>query len=188
MIWRLYNQLLEKYGSQKNWWPIIWDTNKTYEIAVASILTQNTTFVSVVKSLQNLKDLNLTTPQDILNIDIDILKNAIRPSGFLNQKAKYLINFTNFFIKLNGEIPTRYELLKIKGVGEETADSILLFGYDQPSMKVDNYTKKLFLSLGIIDEKAKYKDIKNLIEQNISQDTELYKEFHALIVENGKIK
>jgi len=185
-IKRLYYKLLQQYGTQQSWWPIIWNSDKTFEIAIGSILTQNTTFISVIKSLNNLKELNLITPQNILNIDIDILKTAIKPSGFLNQKANYIINFTNFYIKLNGKIPTRDELLKIKGVGEETADSILLFGYNQPSMKVDAYTKRIFLQYGLINQNAKYKDIKALIENNLTTNYKIYQEFHALLVEHGK--
>jgi endonuclease-3 related protein len=206
-IYKIYQRLYKTYGPQ-GWWPfvengqIIYHKNdytypknqqQIFEVAIGSILTQNTTFNSVIKSLLNLNQLKLLAPQSILNSNIDVLKEAIRPSGYFNQKAQYLLNFAKFFIELNGNIPNRNELLTIKGIGEETADSILLFGYCWPTMKIDAYTKRLFLSLKLCNQDAKYKDIKNIIENQLSsliqnpiKLTQIYQEFHALIVEHGK--
>ena len=206
-IYQIYQKLFNKYGAQ-GWWPFLEDEviayhkgiysypknqNQIFEVAIGSILTQNTTFNSVVKSLINLNRLNLLKPQKILNSNITILKEAIRPSGYFNQKAIYLLNFTKFFISLNGKIPTREELLNIKGIGEETADSILLYGYNEPSIKIDAYTKRLFITLRLCNEKVKYKELKNIIENEfklIIKDkqklVQTYQEFHALIVEHGK--
>jgi len=205
-IYKLYNILYDTYGPQ-GWWPFINNTpnyhlldysfpknsNEIFEVCLGSILTQNTTFTSVVKSLNNLKQLNCLTPDAILNIDIDIFKTAIKPSGYFNQKARYILEFIKFYKTLNGKIPNRDELLNVKGIGEETADSILLYGYNQTQFKVDAYTKRIFLHLNFIDESYKYKDIKNLVESNleniISNKDKLriiYQEFHALIVQHGK--
>ena len=206
-IYQIYQTLYNKYQPQ-GWWPFLEDDkmvyhrqdykyprnqNQVYEVAVGSILTQNTTFNSVVKSLINLKQQNLLEPQEILNVDIDTLKQAIKPSGYFNQKSNYLLNFTKFFISLNGKIPNRDELLDIKGIRDETADSILLYGYNQPQMKVDAYTKRLLIHLQLCDEKIKYKQLKSMIESelklNIKDESKLvqtYQEFHALIVEHGK--
>ena len=140
-----------------------------------------------------LGNVNLIDPQNILKVDIEILKELIKPSGYFNQKSSYIINFTNFFIALNGKIPTRNKLLNIKGVGEETADSILLYGYKQLEVKVDAYTKRMFVHLGLCKEKTKYIDIKNLIEKELQKDIvdkkellKAYQELHALIVCHGK--
>jgi endonuclease-3 related protein len=206
-IYSIYKKLYKTYGTQ-GWWPFLEDGDMTYhpddfsypkdamqiyEVGLGSILTQNTTYLSVVKSLQNLDKKDLINPQNILEIDIDILKELIRPSGYFNQKASYILNFTNFFLEQNGKIPTRKELLKIKGIGEETADSILLYGYNQTEVKVDAYTKRMFTHLGICTDKTKYIDIKNLIEKELEKDIKdkeellrVYQEFHALIVCHGK--
>jgi len=206
-IYNIYKKLYETYDAQ-GWWPFLKDgemvyhpndfsdpknTNQIFEVGLGSILTQNTTFHSVIKSLQNLNKRDLIDPQNILNIDIDILKEAIKPSGYFNQKANYILEFTKFFIELNDNIPTREELLKVKGIGEETADSILLYGYNQLSYKVDAYTKRMFIHLGLVDIKAKYIDIKNFIEDSLKKEIKnekellkVYQEFHALIVEHGK--
>ncbi len=205
-IYNIYQKLYDVYGAQ-GWWPLVnhpkkyhkldysypHTSNEIFEVCLGSILTQNTTFISVEKSLQNLKSLNALDPKSIVNLDIEVFKTAIRPSGYYNQKAKYILEFIKFFEDLDGKIPTREELLLVLGIGEETADSILLYGYKQTQYKVDAYTKRIFLSLGLIPNSYKYKDIKNLIESNLSniitnkqQLLIVYQEFHALIVQHGK--
>ena len=203
-IYEIYERLFNEYGPQ-GWWPFLdigyhlndysypKNENQIFEVALGSILTQNTTFISVQKALDNLKTLNCTTSRAIKNMDIDDLKHAVKPAGYFNQKAEYILNFIEFFDSLEGRVPCRKELLKVKGVGEETADSILLFGYNQCEFKIDTYTKRLLLELGFIEIKAKYKDMKTLMENSlkeiISDKEELrivYQEYHALIVEHGK--
>ncbi|QOY51753.1 endonuclease III domain-containing protein [Candidatus Sulfurimonas baltica] len=204
-IFNVYEILHEAYGPQ-GWWPYINDggyhpadynfnrnEDEIFEVCLGSILTQNTTFTSVVKSLNNLNELNALTPKAIKKIDIGEFKEAIKPSGYFNQKAKYILEFISFFEALNGKTPSREGLLKVLGIGEETADSILLYGYCKPEFKVDAYTKRVFLELGLINEKAKYKDIKKLMQESlrecIKDERELvivYQEFHALIVKHSK--
>ena len=205
-IYKIYQLLYDKYGAQ-GWWPFINNTpsyhpldysfpknqDEIFEVCLGSILTQNTTFTSVVKSLNNLKELNCLSSNTIKNINIETFKTAIKPSGYFNQKTRYILEFIKFYDSLNGSIPKRDELLNVIGIGEETADSILLYAYNQPQFKVDAYTKRLFLHLGFIDEKYKYIDIKNLVESEfkiiIKNQKDLiivYQEFHALIVQHGK--
>ena len=203
-IYKIYNLLLEKYGSQ-GWWPFLGvgyhkgeynypkNSDQIFEVALGSILTQNTTFTSVVKSLDNLNAIGCVTSETIKFMDIDKLKECIKPSGYFNQKANYILNFIEFYDPLGGRVPSREEILKVKGVGEETADSILLYGYNQPQFKIDAYTKRLLLELGLIEQKAKYKDMKALMEislRKMTTDEEdsriIYQEYHALIVEHGK--
>lgn len=203
-IFKIYNILFNYYGAQ-GWWPFMdvgyhpnrynypKNNNQIFEVALGSILTQNTTFVSVQKALENLKKLNCTTSEAIKSINIENLKEAIKPAGYFNQKAQYILNFIEFFDELNGRVPSRDELLKVKGIGEETADSILLYGYNQCQFKIDAYTKRLLLELGMIDEKSKYSDIKELMESSLKETIKdkdelriVYQEYHALIVEHGK--
>jgi len=215
-IYNIYQKLYAAYGPQ-GWWPFInykgVNSSKEgnsegyhigeysfprsdlecFEVCLGSILTQNTTFTSVVKSLHNLKALNALSPKAIKKLDSDTLKQAIRPSGYHNQKARYLLAFIDFYEALEGRTPTRDELLAVLGIGEETADSILLYGYNQLEFKVDAYTKRILLQLGLIDEKAKYKDVKKLMQESlynsITDDKTLliiYQEFHALIVNHAK--
>ena len=205
----VYNKLYHLYGPQ-GWWPLMeyGGSNPTktgakmgyhplnyhlpetradvYEIILGTILTQNTTWTSAENALLNLKALNVIDPENLLNLDKDILKEAIRCAGFLNQKTKYLREVTKFFISLEGEIPARKEILRVKGVGNETADSILLYAYKQPEFVVDAYTRRIFIHRGLIDYKDNYNNIKNLFESHLSQDMVVYNEYHALIVEHGK--
>jgi len=215
-IYKIYQLLYKTYGPQ-GWWPFInydgvneiknglnrgyhildysfpRNNNEIFEVCLGSILTQNTTFTSVVKSLNNLNDINSLAAQKIESIDIKELKTAIRPSGYHNQKARYILEFIKFYKSLNSSIPTREELLNVIGIGEETADSILLYGYNQCEFKVDAYTKRILIELGLIDEKFKYKDVKKLMESSLKESVKdekelliVYQEYHALIVKHGK--
>ena len=193
-IYKIYETLYNHYGEQ-GWWPRIDETkyDKTFEVALGSILTQNTTFISVNKSLNNLHVKNAIDPDVILKMDIDEFKTHIKPSGYYNQKADYILEFIKFYKELDGATPTRDELLHVKGIGEETADSILLYGYNQCEFKVDAYTKRLLLELGLVKQDVKYKNMKKLmqdsLEECIKDKNELlktYQEYHALIVEHGK--
>jgi endonuclease-3 related protein len=203
-IYNIYKILYKNYGPQ-GWWPITGygyhkldynfprNSNETFEVCLGSILTQNTTFTSVVKSLENLHVKNSLNVDTIESMDINKLKEAIKPSGYFNQKSRYILEFIKFYRSLNGTTPTREALLSIVGIGEETADSMLLYGYNQPHFKVDAYTRRLLLELGLINEKTKYAEIKTMMENSLRECVKdekelriIYQEFHALIVEHGK--
>ena len=209
-IIRIYEKLYDLYGPQ-GWWPLInhdgtnptktgairgyhpenYDLpttrNQVYEIILGAILTQNTSWLSAEMALFNLDELNAIEPEKLLKLDDETLKSTIRCAGFLNQKAVYLREITKFFIESDGKIPTRKELLGVKGVGNETADSILLYVYKQPQFVVDAYTKRIFIHLGLVNENIKYMELKNLFESSLPKDVALYQEYHALIVEHAKI-
>ena len=138
------------------------------------------------KALSHLNQLDVVEPEKLLQLDAETMKTAIRCTGFLNQKSIYLREISRFFIKLKDKIPIRKELLKVKGVGNETADSILLYAYKQPEFVVDAYTRRIFRHLKIIDEKISYMKLKNLFESNLPRDVPVYQEYHALIVEHAK--
>lgn len=205
----IYSMLFSLYGPQ-GWWPLIeysgdnptktgsirgyhkenYDLpetdNQRFEIMIGAILTQNTAWTSAEKALMNLHDMGALNVLKILEMDEEILKEAIRCAGFLNQKSIYIREIARFFMDLNGRIPTRKQILSVKGVGEETADSILLYAYKQPEFVIDAYTRRLLFHWGLIEEKTKYKDVKVLFESNLPQDVPLFQEYHALIVEHAK--
>jgi len=215
-IYDIYTKLYQAYGPQ-GWWPFInyegTNTDKkgnlqgyhvkdysfprnnleVFEVCLGSILTQNTNFVSVVKSLHNLNAINALSPQSIKALPLDTFKTCINPSGYHNQKAKYILEFITFYEALNGEVPSRSALLRVLGIGEETADSILLFAYNRPEFKVDAYTKRIFYDLGLIQETDKYHEVKNVIQTSLKgkykdekEQVILYQEYHALIVNHAK--
>lgn len=214
----MYEKLLKEYSYQ-GWWPIISyegsnptktgsikgyhpsdysfprDSYEQFEIIIGSILTQNTSWPSVEKSLINLSNLDLFddfdgfSPEFVLNLandSEDDFKEAIRPAGYFNQKFNYLQNISKFYIELNGKTPSRADLLSVKGVGNETADSIRLYAYGECEIIVDAYFKRILVYLGIVNEKDNYNKIKNIVESDFTGDFKDYQEFHALIVEHGK--
>ena len=209
VILEIYEKLFRLYGPQ-GWWPLMdlesENLNKTgatsgyhplnydlpvtgnqkYEIIIGAILTQNTTWTSAQNALLNLKKLNAMDPDNLLALDEDVLKEAVRPAGFLNQKSQYIINITRFFKSLEVRTPGRKEILKVKGVGNETADSVLLYAYHEPEFVVDTYTRRIFSHLGLVDGKISYLDLKEIFQSNLPTDVPLYQEYHALIVEHAK--
>ncbi len=202
----LYFNLLQKYGKQ-NWWPLIekgkvvykkrkqLNEKEKFEIMVGAILTQNTSWKNVEKALLNLYKENLLDINKILKADNKILEEKIKCSGYYRQKVKKLKALAEFLKKNNiGELEKmhkeelREKLLGIYGVGKETADSILLYAFNKPIFIVDAYTRKLFANLGIIKGNENYDEIRILVERNFPKSVEMLKEFHALIVANGKQK
>lgn len=205
----IYNTLAETYF-HLDWWPTgsykSLDIDKSkylvevddsypeeyinqFEIIMGTILTQNTTWVSVDKALANLAlytDFNPNNILEFINTDTDKFKQLIKPSGYFNQKTIYLKNIAEFFIGLDGRTPTRKEVLAVKGVGNETADSILLYAFGEKEFVVDAYTKRIFSYLGFIKETATYHQVKKLFEENFQGDVDDYKQYHALIVEHAK--
>lgn len=177
----LYNSLKKQFGRQNNWWPTQ-TKNKQFEIIIGAILTQNTSWKNVEKALSNLKKHNLININKIKKININKLKSLIKPAGFYNQKAERIKLITNFLTE--NKNPTREQLLNLKGIGEETADSILLYAYNKPYFIIDAYTKRIMQRLNF-----KFKDYKDLQKQfikNIPKNSQIYKEFHALLVEHAK--
>jgi endonuclease-3 related protein len=205
----IYDRLYSLYGPQ-GWWPLINHAgsnptktgaingyhpgdynlpsgrNDIYEVIIGTILTQNTSWLSAEKALYNLNQLNVINPEKLLDLEDDVLKSAIRPAGFMNQKAKYIKDVTEFYISQDGKTPTRKEIISVKGVGNETADSVLLYAYKKPEFVIDTYTKRMMLHLGLVDEKISYMGMKKLFESSLTEDVAIYQEYHALIVEHAK--
>lgn len=211
-IRRIYNHLFVLYGPQ-GWWPLTelneaegknptktgsiqgyhpsdytypQTRNQQFEVICGALLTQNTSWTQVEKALLNLKQIHSISPEYILTLDMETLKEVIRPAGYYNQKSTRLKILANWFLKLGARIPLREELLSLKGVGPETADSILLYAFKQPSFVVDAYTKRIVTNLNLANDKTTYNEIKALFEDNLPKDLAVYQEYHALLVEHAK--
>lgn len=177
----VYNTLLKQYGMRK-WWPMQNDfLPKEWEIEVGAILTQNTNWKNVEIALKNLKGNEVISREDVIRTPEKKLASLIRSSGYYNQKAKKLKMLAEF----SGEM-TRENLLGIWGIGKETADSILLYAYGKPLFVVDAYTRRVFSRLGLIEDNWGYDKIRTFFETSVPKDPDIYKEYHALIVEQGK--
>ncbi len=164
--------------------------DQRFEIALGAILTQNTAWRNVEIALANLRQERLVSPRALANHPADRLGESIRPCGYFNQKTKKILLLAEYFISggfdENGTAPARNELLGIWGIGEETADSILLYAFGVPVFVVDAYTKRIFSRLGFFDWNAKYADVQRFFTDGLPKDTVVYNEMHALIVEHAK--
>lgn len=190
-LMEFYRRLLARFGPQ-HWWP----GETPFEVIVGAILTQNTNWGNVEKAIANLKLADVLEPRKLLALDPSTLARLIRPAGFFNVKTKRLRSFLAWFVETHdGDVERmrrrplaalREELLAVKGVGRETADSILLYAVGLPSFVVDAYTYRVLRRHGLIAEDADYDEMKALFEDNLKRDARLYNEYHALLVAAGK--
>lgn len=187
----IYKSLYKKFGPRE-WWP--GDTK--LEIIIGAILTQNTAWTTVEKAIANLKKERVLNVKAISMISERRLSKLVKPAGYYNIKSKRIKNFLRFLnTTYSGNIgkmfmaetyALRNQLLNVKGIGPETADSILLYAGEKPVFVVDAYTKRIFSRHGYIQDNADYEEIQNLFSKNLPIDTNLFNEYHALIVELGK--
>lgn len=187
MLISIYETLLAHYG-ELQWWP----ARTPYEVIVGAVLTQNTTWSNVEKAIAGFGE-NLS-PETVANADLAKLAEIIRPAGFFNRKAGYLKAVTAWYARYGYDvtivqkeslIKLRAELLATKGIGQETADSILLYAFGFPTFVVDAYTIRL-CSRYPIGAGNGYAAVKAYFERNLPKSAEVYNRFHAQIVINAK--
>jgi endonuclease-3 related protein len=187
----IYQRLLSFFGEQ-GWWP----AETPFEVIIGAILTQNTAWRNVERAISNLKQAAVLTPQGLRGIQEKRLARLIRPAGYYNVKAKRLKEFIAFLYKeYEGDLQRmfaeplaslRERILRVKGVGPETADSILLYAGGKSIFVIDAYTKRVLSRHGLIMNGASYEDIQALFMKNLPEDVALYKEYHALFVQLAK--
>lgn len=183
----VYEKLLIDFGPQ-NWWP----AESPFEVMVGAILTQNTNWSNVAKAINNLKNAGVLDYSVLMQMGQDDIAQMIRPSGYFNLKAKRLKNFL-FMIseEYEGELQlfieddlqsARTNLLAVKGIGPETADSILLYACQQPIFVIDTYTHRVFSRHHMVDEETDYNTMQETFMEHLPAKVQLYNEYHALIV------
>lgn len=191
-IKKIYTLLYQFFGAQ-HWWP----SDTVDETIIGAILTQNVAWTNVEKALINLKKNRIYLLEDIIRTDQKELSDLILPSRFSRQKAVYLHAIANFFKNYNFQYAKiaatvspaeiRYRILSVKGVGDETGDTILLYALEIPYFVIDAYTKRIFYRIGLIpEEKIKYQKLQDLFHKELEKNTGLYNEYHALLVKLGK--
>ncbi|MEW5892838.1 MAG: endonuclease III domain-containing protein [Pseudomonadota bacterium] len=190
---RPYRTLLAHYGPQ-HWWP----GETPFEVMVGAVLTQNTAWSNVEKAIANLRRARALSCGAILKRSETELAQLIRPAGYFNVKARRLKHLCAFLeaqgvarqperLRDTGTLAElRHRLLAVHGVGEETADSILLYALNLPSFVVDAYTRRIFGRLGLIAGDETYHRIQAAFEAALPREVALYNEYHALIVQLGK--
>ncbi len=161
-----------------------------FEIILGAVLTQNTAWTNVTLALRALFDEGARAPKELKALPTARLASLIRPSGYFNQKARKLKALLPLVsgkgVLSSKRIPAREELLCVWGVGEETADSILLYAFKKPVFVVDAYTRRLLHRLGLIEGGEKYEEIQAMFHAALPVEHGLFNEYHALIVEHAK--
>jgi len=187
----IYNKLYSYFGAQY-WWP----ADSPFEVIIGAILTQNTNWQNVEKAINNLKKYRLLNPDKLYRLSQRRLASFIVPAGYYNIKAKRLKNFLDFFMKTyRGSLKKmslldtqslRGQLLSVNGIGQETADSILLYALKKPVFVIDAYTRRILIRQRLVKEESGYAEIQNLFMQNLKADVKLFNEYHALLVKLAK--
>jgi len=187
MLW-IYEHLRRYYG-RLDWW-----NASCVEVVVGAVLAQNTAWENAERALQELKERGWLDIRTLASLTPTHLAEAIRSAGFYNQKAERLITLSRAVLAQYGSLEAmdrlplkehRAFLLAQRGIGPETADSMLLYGWGKPVFVVDAYTIRLLERLGILESRD-YHAVQSMFMGSIPQDVGLYREFHALIVEHCK--
>ncbi len=187
----IYARLLDRYGPQY-WWP----AKTPFEIMVGAVLTQSTAWTNVEKAIANLDRAGALTPAAIRDMPPAELARLVYPSGFYNVKARRLMALCEYVgqahdddieaMSESGTTTLRGELLAVFGIGEETADAILLYALGHPVFVVDAYSHRTFERLGVAKGLTGYAGHQSFFMRNLPRDAAMFSEYHALIVRHGR--
>lgn len=187
----VYRRLFDCYGPQ-HWWP----AEEPFEVIVGAILTQSTAWSNVEKAIARLKAENVLSPSALRRLPVSELAGLIYPSGYYNAKALKLSSFAVWLGERYGDdldrlfsLPLwqlREELLSVHGIGEETADSIILYAARKPIFVIDAYTRRIVRRLGLHPGDDSYRSFQTLFMEHLPLDEGLFNEYHALFVRHGK--
>jgi endonuclease-3 related protein len=171
-----YATLFRAWGKQ-HWWP----AQSRFEVIVGAYLTQNTAWTNVEQALKQLRQAGVLNVPGIRRTPIEDLEKLVRSAGYFRQKARSLKNFVEFldaryagslhrlFAQSTEEL--REQLLSLKGVGPETADSILLYAGNHPVFVVDTYTRRILDRHGLLPATAKYDEVRLLFQRALTQNS-----------------
>ena len=187
----VYRRLLERYGPQ-GWWP----GEGPLEVALGAILTQFTAWSNVEKALANLKAAGLLDEKALRDIPEQELAEVLRPSGTYRTKARKVKAFIGHLWEVHdGDLDSflaldmgrlREELLSIHGIGEETADDILVYAAGKPSFVIDSYTRRILSRMGLAPNGGGYGAYQDIFHGHLLRDAALYNEYHALLDRHAK--
>jgi endonuclease-3 related protein len=183
----IYHQLMAHYGPQ-NWWP----AQEPFEVIVGAILTQSAAWGNVEKAMANLKSAKALSPGALRQLPLSELARLIHPCGYYNAKALKLKSFAywlgNHYADDLGQLLAtdthhlRQQLLSIHGIGQETADSIILYAANKPIFVIDAYTRRIINRIGLAPDNNSYTAYQAFFMDNLPTDTQLFNEYHALLV------
>lgn len=183
--------LLRNHFGHRDWWP----GETPLEIIVGAILTQNTAWKNVEKAIGKLKEEKLLSIPRLRDVEEQKLAECLRSSGYYNQKARKIKFFIAFLDQnYHGSLASlkkapadllRHQLLKVHGIGPETADSILLYALEKPIFVIDTYTRRIFSRHFYFSSEPSYAEAQEFFQAHCPEDIELYNDFHAQIVACG---
>ncbi len=192
LILEIYERLFAAFGPQ-HWWP----ADTPFEVILGAILTQNTAWKNVGTAISNLRRHKLLNFESICGLTAQELASFVRSSGFYNQKARKIKTFCDHLqIEWDGCLESflsqdleslRTDLLRLNGIGPETADSIVLYAAFKPSFVVDSYTYRIFSRHLWVDESISYDELRDYFMGVLEPDVLLFQEFHALLVRTGHL-
>ena len=194
LLVEIYQRLLERYGPQ-GWWP----AESPFEVIIGAILTQSTAWVNVEKALVSMRRSGCWSFAAIAALPPDELAAVIRSSGYYNAKARKLRAFAEHVIgNYGGDLEQMFardvaelrgELLSIHGIGEETADDIIVYAAGKPSFVMDSYTRRIVDRMGLTPggNNPGYRSYQSLFQDNLPADTPLFNEYHALLDHHAKM-
>lgn len=187
----IYQRLLDRYGPQ-DWWP----ADTPLEMMVGAILTQSAAWGNVEKAITSIKARGLLSSAMLRQISTEELARLIRPSGYYNVKARKIKAFIGWLgeyyhddldMLFALDLPTlRHELLSVYGVGEETADSMILYAGHKPIFVIDAYTRRIISRVGLAPAHNSYAAFQSLFMEKLPHEEALFNEYHALLVCHGK--
>jgi len=182
----IYQQLLACYGPQ-NWWP----AQEPFEVIVGAILTQSAAWGNVEKAITNLKSAEALSSKTLRQMPLSELARLIYPCGYYNAKALKLKAFAHWLGRYDDNLDRlfttdtyclRQQLLSVHGIGQETADSIILYAANKPVFVIDAYTRRIINRIGLAPDRNSYAAYQALFMDNLPADTQLFNEYHALLV------
>jgi len=183
----IHHQLIDRYGAQ-HWWP----AEAPFEIIAGAILTQSAAWSNVEKAIANLKEAKALSPKALRQLSLAELARLIHPCGYYNAKALKLKSFVQWLgedyeddlnkLFANNTDCLRQQLLSIHGIGQETADSIILYAANKPIFVIDAYTRRIINRIGLAPDSNSYSAYQSLFMNNLHADVRLFNEYHALLV------
>jgi len=187
----IYHQLMDAYGPQ-HWWP----AQEPFEVMVGAILTQSAAWLNVEKAIANLKAAKALSPQALRRCSLPEIATLIHPCGYYNAKARKLKSLAHWLgeycddnlgrLFADSAEQLRQQLLSIWGIGQETADSIILYAANKPVFVIDAYTRRIINRIGLAPDSNSYTAYQSLFMDNLPADAGLFNEYHALLVYLGK--
>jgi len=182
---------MDSYGPQ-HWWP----AEEPFEVMVGAILTQSAAWLNVEKGIANLKAAGALSAQALRRFSLSEIATLIRPCGYYNAKARKLKSLAHWLGEYCGDNldklfasstdQLRQQLLSVYGIGEETADSIMLYAANKPVFVIDAYTRRIIKRIGLAPDSNSYAAYQSLFMDNLAPDAALFNEYHALLVCLGK--